>query len=281
MWQPQFSNFFQRGVGFEGDYYSTNEHAYQAAKTLDATERSRIRQAATPGQAKRLGGPKSKGGIVTLRPDWESIKYDVMLALVRQKFNINADLKAVLLATGDQDIVEDNHHHDNIWGNCLCPKCAGIVGQNLLGKAIMAVRAELLAPAAVATVPAPSADPVKPMRLLIAGSRTFADYEYLAKMLDAVTSKVKAHITVICGDAKGADQLGATWAYLNGHDVEHYPANWEVLGRGAGMVRNREMVKTATHACYFWDGKSAGTKGCIAEAKAKGIPIRIWIVDAA
>lgn len=163
---------------------------------------------------------------------------------------------------GDQNATRWGLHD----GQLICRSCADTRNQ--------------IQQTTVATVPAPSADPKKPMRLLIAGSRTFADYEHLARVLNAVTSKVKARITVICGDAKGADTLGATWAHLNGHDVEHYPANWEVLGRGAGMVRNRAMVATATHACYFWDGKSPGTKHSIDAAKAKGIPIRIWSVDA-
>ena len=33
--------------------------------------------------------------------------------------------------------------HDNEYGNCICPKCAEIEGENKLGKILMRVRTEL------------------------------------------------------------------------------------------------------------------------------------------
>ena len=62
----------------------TIEHAYQAAKCVDVTEQRRILSASTPGQAKRLG-QRCK-----LRGDWERVKYDIMLSLVRLKFSSQA-----------------------------------------------------------------------------------------------------------------------------------------------------------------------------------------------
>ena len=56
------------------------EHAFQAAKTFDRTEKQSVGQAATPGLAKRLGRK------VRLRPDWEQVKIGIMEELVRLKF---------------------------------------------------------------------------------------------------------------------------------------------------------------------------------------------------
>jgi hypothetical protein len=39
--------------------------------------------------------------------------------------------------------LEGNNWHDNTWGNCLCDKCKGIEGKNLLGNILMQVREEL------------------------------------------------------------------------------------------------------------------------------------------
>ncbi len=100
------------------------------------TERELIRLCRTPNKAKRLGGPKSKGGIVTKRPNWDTIKLDVMLYLLRQKFSI-PKLKAKLLATGDQELVEGNKWHDTFWGVC------NGVGSNHLGRLLMQVRQEV------------------------------------------------------------------------------------------------------------------------------------------
>lgn len=280
MWRPEFSNFHLRAVSYDGDWYRSNEHAYQAAKTLDLTERSRIRQADTPGHAKRMGKPKHLGGIVTLNPDWEQIKVQVMLALCRQKFSTYNDLRQLLLDTGDQVIVEANTWHDNVWGDCICPHCADKPGQNLLGNILMLVRDELRAAAAPTPEPVinPPATTRKPMRLVVAGSRTVTDYAYVAARLDAVCAKITAPITVLSGTARGADSLGEQWAAAHGHAVERYPADWEHLGSAAGIVRNQRMIDTATHACFFWDGKSPGTKHAIGHARNRGIPMRVWIV---
>lgn len=130
------SNFYPVTVTFEGEAYAAVEDAFQAAKTLDPTERKFIQLCQTPADARKCGRK------VTLRSDWNAIKVDVMLNLLRQKFSYPT-LKAKLLATEDAVLVEGNTHHDNFWGNCTCRKCVEIEGQNQLGKLLMQVREEL------------------------------------------------------------------------------------------------------------------------------------------
>lgn len=128
------SNFYPCNITVEGMRFSTAEHAFQAMKTMDLDERLKICYADTPGQAKRLGRK------VTLRPDWEQAKLDVMRVVLRMKFR-NDGLRAKLLATGDATLTEGNVWHDNFWGVCTCPKCRG--GQNHLGRLLMLLRDEL------------------------------------------------------------------------------------------------------------------------------------------
>ena len=130
------SNFYPSPILYEGIVYPTNEHFFQAMKTLDQTERQKIANAETPGIAKRLGRT------VQLRPDWEQIKVDVMRTGLMLKFT-DAALAKKLLATGDEELVEGNWWHDNTWGNCHCPKCSRAGGRNLLGMLLMEVRKEL------------------------------------------------------------------------------------------------------------------------------------------
>jgi hypothetical protein len=131
------SNFFERPVTIDGITYQSNESAFQAMKVLDENKR---REFATMSASES----KKWGRRVSLRPDWEDVKYDEMYRIVKAKFSQNADLKAKLLATGNEELVEDTTSwHDNIWGDCTCPKCANIVGQNHLGKTLMRVRDEL------------------------------------------------------------------------------------------------------------------------------------------
>src|SRR5687767_13141445 len=85
------SNFYPATVEFEGITYPTVEHAYQSAKTLDMAERKRIAELPTPTDAKR------EGRKLTLREDWETVKFEVMERCVRYKFTQNAELREKLL----------------------------------------------------------------------------------------------------------------------------------------------------------------------------------------
>jgi ribA/ribD-fused uncharacterized protein len=127
------SNFYPANVVLDGLTYSSVEHAYQAAKTLDEHYRARIRHTATPGDAKRLGRR------IFLRSDWKQAKVGVMFELLRQKF-AEEPLRGRLLATGDEELVEGNEWGDTFWGVC------GGRGENMLGMLLMRVRGELNAP---------------------------------------------------------------------------------------------------------------------------------------
>ena len=81
------------------------------------------------------------GRKVQLRHDWEEVKYRLMVDICYAKFTQNPELKEILLSTGDETLVENTTGwHDNIWGNCECPRCINKEGKNLLGKALMEVR---------------------------------------------------------------------------------------------------------------------------------------------
>ena len=127
------SNFYWNEIEHEGIVYPTNEHFFQAMKTLDNDERRQIANCLTPGQAKRMGRR------VALRSDWESVKEDVMFLGLCLKF-ADEQLAGWLLETGDEELVEGTTWHDNEWGNCSCPKCTNIEGKNKLGKLLMRVR---------------------------------------------------------------------------------------------------------------------------------------------
>lgn len=127
------SNFWPATVWFEGFTYASVEHAYVAAKTLDQAERMIICQMASPGAAKRYGRK------LALRPDWETVKVQIMDDLLRRKFE-HPELRQKLIDTGDDTpLIEGNTWGDTFWGVC------NGVGQNMLGTLLMTIRAELCA----------------------------------------------------------------------------------------------------------------------------------------
>ena len=131
------SNFYESPFEVDGITYPTVEHFFQAMKSKDVEGRKKIAAAPTPGKAKRLGRT------IELRKDWEEIKVAVMKFGLAQKFRI-PELREKLLATGNEELVEGNFWHDNVWGNCLCAECQNKPGRNMLGMLLMKVREEIL-----------------------------------------------------------------------------------------------------------------------------------------
>jgi ribA/ribD-fused uncharacterized protein len=138
-----FSNYFMRPVTMGGIKYPSNEHAFAAAKSSSAGYRARILAAPSPGEAKALGRA------VALRPDWAQVRKAVMLNLQLLKYTQHQDLRAALLATGDEVLQEGNNWHDTFWGVCLSPgphprQCLGTGnGLNHLGRILMITRSVL------------------------------------------------------------------------------------------------------------------------------------------
>lgn len=130
------SNFAPAEISFEGLTYPTVEHAFQAAKSLNQADRERIAATVRPSQAKRLGRK------VILREDWEDVKVDIMLDLVRAKFAAEPLYAQGLLDTETAYLMEGNVWHDNFWGSCDCGRCER-PGANNLGVILMQVRDDL------------------------------------------------------------------------------------------------------------------------------------------
>ena len=138
------SNFFKLKIPiqYNGISYPTVEHFYQAMKSLGPTDPGAL----NPVDRIIIAGDSSPfmarnfGRTIQLRPDWEEVKVPIMRFGLTLKFAANPELKAQLLNTLESVLVEGNYWHDNIWGNCMCPKCVNIKGQNLLGYLLMEVR---------------------------------------------------------------------------------------------------------------------------------------------
>lgn len=131
------SNFYDSPISDGRMIMPTVEHYFQAAKADSMYDYIAIATAATPGQAKRAGRK------AVLRHDWEDVKMNVMREALRKKFS-DPELKAKLLATGDQILEEGNTWHDNFWGVCHCVKCQDTMAHNHLGKLLMELRTELM-----------------------------------------------------------------------------------------------------------------------------------------
>lgn len=100
------------------------------------------------------------------------------------------------------------------------------------------------------------------MKVIIAGTRTFEDYQKLRKECDEALINKKA-IEIVSGRAPGADQLGERYAKERGYPVKPFPADWSKYGKRAGFLRNKQMAEYAEMLLAFWDSKSHGTQNMI------------------
>lgn len=130
------SNFYERPFFWYGRTYPSLEHAYQAAKATNAKDWDSVFYTGTPGESKKAGRK------IKCRSDWEHVKYNIMEDLLMHKFR-SREMAELLVATGDAHLLEGNVWHDNIWGNCWCPKCKDKPGTNWLGIALMTTRARV------------------------------------------------------------------------------------------------------------------------------------------
>lgn len=113
------------------------------------------------------------------------------------------------------------------------------------------------------------------MNVIIAGCRTFNDYELLKREVESFAGPLLSKVTVVSGHASGADKLGERFAEEHGLPVIIKPADWATYGRAAGPKRNEEMARISSALVAFWDGKSRGTKSMIELARKHGLRVKV------
>lgn len=129
----EFSNFARFPIRLHGKSWPTSEHYFQAQKYAGTPREEEIRCARTPSEAARLGRDRK----VKLRPDWESVKDQVMREAVLAKFTQHPELRELLLSTEDATLVEHTEK-DSYWGDG-----GDGSGRNMLGRLLMSIREEL------------------------------------------------------------------------------------------------------------------------------------------
>jgi hypothetical protein len=117
------------------------------------------------------------------------------------------------------------------------------------------------------------------MKIIIAGSRTITNYTDVRDgvIQSGLWKKYGKAVEVVSGNARGVDRLGEEFAKRNGLVCHVMPADWNNLGKRAGMVRNCQMGDFADELLAIWDGESRGTNQMIAYMKKLGKPVSVYI----
>lgn len=143
-WASPLSNWYKCKFEVDGREFTSSEQYMMYMKALmfnDVVTAQKILQTNDPKKQKALGREVKNYDDAK----WSQHRAEIVMWGVLEKFSQNEDIKAVLLATGDLEIVEASPY-DRIWGIGLAADDANATvpskwkGQNLLGLILKDVR---------------------------------------------------------------------------------------------------------------------------------------------
>ena len=113
------------------------------------------------------------------------------------------------------------------------------------------------------------------MKIIIAGSRYFDDYEKMERLVLSVIGDID-NIEIVSGCCRRADRLGEKLAQVYGWNVRRFYPNWK-LGKVAGLIRNTEMAEYAEMCILFpvQGAKNNGTRDMYRKAIQKGCKVYV------
>ncbi|RJP48784.1 MAG: NADAR family protein [Anaerolineaceae bacterium] len=136
-----FSNLFRRTFEFEGRQFPTAEHAYQFGKARKPAVQEWLMNAPSPSLLAMAAHGLYSWDIV---PGWSKNKVGRMKAVVLAKFTQHEDLRQLLVATGNEELVEVGSSDtllNRFWGKV--EHRGQLEGMNMLGTILMETRDQL------------------------------------------------------------------------------------------------------------------------------------------
>ena len=115
-------------------------------------------------------------------------------------------------------------------------------------------------------------------KILITGSRHHENRRMIEKaILDEVGVLSPENVTIIHGNARGADLISDSIAREHNFNISSHSAKWDLFGKMAGNIRNQKMVDLEPDICLAFPlDNSIGTYDCIRRAKEAGIETKVF-----
>lgn len=111
-------------------------------------------------------------------------------------------------------------------------------------------------------------------RIGIIGSRSRNAKSDLKLIIETFEKLYKESDIIVSGDAlSGGDRFAEELSKYRQITFLKCRAKWDKHGKGAGIIRNSEIVKNCDVLIACWDKKSSGTKDSIEKAKKINIPV--------
>lgn len=118
-------------------------------------------------------------------------------------------------------------------------------------------------------------------KILVCGGRHFTAYGLLKVVLGKIIEKFCIDIAqseIVSGRCQGADMIGEKWAEEYGVSIKRFPAEWKRYKRGAGTIRNKQMIEYIKDfenklVVAFTTIDTVGTRNTISLAQVANIPV--------
>jgi hypothetical protein len=119
------------------------------------------------------------------------------------------------------------------------------------------------------------------MKLAVVGSRNITNkQEYsVFEVLRGLPILENGSVTIVSGGAKGVDSVAKEFSDQYDYPCIEFLPDWETYGKGAGIIRNKQIVKECDKLIAFWDGKSRGTKNSIDLAEKAGKLLAVFYLE--
>ena len=110
------------------------------------------------------------------------------------------------------------------------------------------------------------------------GSRDFSDMSLVVDVLLKLHERDDDDPTVRVGDARGLDEMVRSSCLIAKIPCVVLEADWKRHGKGAGHLRNGQVLDGADMLIAFFgpNGATPGTTDCLNQAKDRGIPAFVY-----
>lgn len=113
------------------------------------------------------------------------------------------------------------------------------------------------------------------IKILVCGDREWKD----KNSIKSVLSKYPSDTIIIHGNCRGADKLSGIVAKEFGMNVIPFPADWKKYGKGAGHIRNQQMLDEGKpdRVIAFHSNlkESKGTLNMVTAARKVELPVEV------
>lgn len=110
------------------------------------------------------------------------------------------------------------------------------------------------------------------MRVLVCGGTKYNNTKLIYDTLDHLHESI-GFTVIIEGEAQGVDITSRHWAESRGIEVEPYPADWNRYGKGAGHIRNKQMIDEGNPDLVIAFPGNRGTKNMKMQTRHNSISL--------